>query len=582
MNMNRTPESTKLLKGLSILMATSVVLSACTGGAGSSDGEESPPAASDNESQQNENATPPSADDGPLTKYDPPIEVSFVRNLSDVVENNVLGVLKDETLEDNRWSRLYEKQLGIKIVYDWVVKGDVNSDQYLQKINVTLASGDLPDVIPVNATQLKQLADSDQIEDMTALYEKYASPLAKEVLAQEGSGPFDAVTFDGKLMAIPQIEASIERAMFLWVRTDWLEKLGLQPPKTMADVLAISKAFAEQDPDGNGQRDTFGLGVTKDLWGGAMALDGFMAGFNAFPNIWLEDASGNLTYGGIQPEVKEALQALQNMSKNGEIDQEFGIKDGGKVSESISAGKIGIQYGEQWNSIWPLQLNRDNDPNAQWRAFPIVTTSGDPAQVPLKFSTTRFFAVKKGSEHPEAVIKLFNLHLEKNWGETAEFDKYYAPPEAESVWQLSPVTPYPAKKNVEAFRAIDAARKAGDTTKLTGEAKTIQEKLESYASGTSEGFALWGWERIYSAEGSMGITDLYDRNNQFLREKFVGAPTPTMVERKATLDKLQNEVFVKIIMGDSIDTFDKFVEDWKQLGGEQITKEVNEWYATKK
>ncbi|MDQ0886400.1 putative aldouronate transport system substrate-binding protein [Paenibacillus sp. V4I9] len=518
----------------------------------------------------------------PLGKYDPPIDVSFVRNLSDVVENNVLGVLKGETFEDNRWSRLYKDQLGINIKNSWVVKGNDTSEQYLQKLNVTLASGDLPDVIPVNATQLKQLADSDQIEDMTALYEKYASPLTKQILSQEGSGPFDAVTIDGKLMAIPQVDSSLERAMFIWIRTDWLQKLGLQPPKTMADVQAISKAFAENDPDGNGKKDTFGLGLTKTLWGGAMGLEGFMAGYKAYPNMWLADASGNLVFGGIQPEVKKALQSLQNMFKNGELDQEFGTKDGGKVSEQIASGKIGMEYGEQWNSIWPLQLNKNNEPNSQWRAFPIVSESGDTPKVPLKFSTTKFFAVKKGFKHPEAVIKLFNLHLEKNFGATAEFDKYYAPPEAESVWQLSPVTPAPVKKNVEAYRAIDAARKAGDFSTLKGEAKTIQSKLDDYKSATKEGFALWGWERIYGPEGSEGIVDQYDKNNQFLMDKFVGAPTPTMVERKSTLEKLMNETYTKIIMGGSVDEFDKFVKDWAKLGGDQITKEVNDWYVKTK
>ncbi|GBK61473.1 ABC transporter substrate-binding protein [Paenibacillus macerans] len=557
-------------------MLASLMLAACSGGGG--DGANGDPGGASKDNQNQASA----ADDGPLGKYDPAIEVSFVRDLSDVVENNVLGVLKGETIDNNRWTQLYEDELGIKIKYDWVVKGSPTSDQYLQKINVTLASGDLPDVIPVNATQLKQLADSDQIEDMTELYEKYASPFTKKVLSEEGTSVFDAATFDGKLMAVPQLESSMERAMYIWIRTDWLDKLGLKPPKTMADVLAISKAFTEGDPDGNGKKDTFGLGVTKDLWGGAMGLEGFMAGYDAYPNIWVEDASGKLVFGSTQPEVKKALQVLQDMAKNGQIDQEFGVKDGGKVSEQISAGKIGMEYGEQWNSIWPLQLNRDNDPNAQWQAFPIVSESGETPKVPLKFSTTRFFAVKKGAAHPEAVIKMFNLHLEKNWGETAEFDKYFAPPEAESVWQLSPVTPYPVKKNVDAFRAIDAARKAGDFSTLTGEAKTIQEKLEAYASGSSDGFALWGWERIYGEEGSMGIADHYDKNNQFLREKFVGAPTPTMVERKATLEKLQNEVFVKIILGDPIDKFDQFVADWKKLGGDQITQEVNEWYETTK
>ncbi|MHA6530111.1 extracellular solute-binding protein [Paenibacillus sp. BAC0078] len=570
-----TKKGSVWLKRTSVLLLASLLLSACSGGGESESGNKEA-ASTDNPEISS------AADESPLGKYDPPIEVTFVRDLSDVVENNVLGVLKDETIDNNRWTKLYEDQLGIKIKYKWVVKGSQTSDQYLQKINVTLASGDLPDVTPVNATQLKQLADSDQIEDMTELYEKYASPFTKKVLSGEGKSVFDAATFDGKLMAIPSLESSIERSMYIWIRTDWLKKLGLQPPKTMADVLAISEAFVEKDPDGNGKKDTFGLGITKDLWGGAMGLEGFMAGYNAYPNIWLDDGSGKLVYGSIQPEVRKALQVLQDMAKKGQLDQEFGVKDGGKVSELISAGKIGMEYGEQWNSIWPLQLNRNNDPNAQWQAFPIVSESGETPKVPLKFSTTRFFAVKKGTAHPEAVIKLFNMHLEKNWGETAEFGKYFAPPEAESVWQLSPVTPYPVTKNVDAFREIDAARKAGDFSKLTGEAKTIQEKLESYASGSTEGFALWGWERIYGEQGSMGIADQYIKNDQFLLEKFVGAPTPTMVERKTTLEKQQNEMFVKIILGEPIEKFDQFVKDWQKLGGDQITQEVNEWYASTK
>jgi putative aldouronate transport system substrate-binding protein len=579
-------------QALALLLAVFLLLTACSGNNAGSN--ENKPANQGNNPANNEANAGSNADAGndadtgndaaadPMGKYDPPIEVTTVRNLSEVVENNVLGVLEGETFEDNRWTRVYEELLGIKIKNEWVVKGNPDSDQYVQKMNVTLASGELPDFMSVNAIQLKQLAESDLIEDMTALYEQYASPLTKDILSQEGTGPFDAATFDGKLMAIPQVEPSIERSMFLWIRTDWLEKLSLQPPKTMADVVAISKAFAENDPDGNGKKDTFGLGMTKGLWGGSNGLEGFMAGYQAYPNIWVEGADGNLVFGSIQPEVKKALQELQNMMKAGQIDKEFGIKDGGKVAEDITAGKVGMEYGEQWNSIWPLQLNKNNDPNAQWQAFPIVSESGDLPKVPLKFSTTKFFVVRKGAEHPEAVIKLFNAHLEKNWGETAEFDVYYAPKEAESVWQLSPVQPAPPKKNVTAYREIDAARQAGDMSVLQGEAKTIQEKIDLYNSGSEEGFAVWGWERIYGPQGSMGITDLYDKNNQFLIDKFVSAPTPTMVERKSTLEKLQNEVFVKIILGEPIESFDKFVEDWKKLGGDQMTQEVNEWYATTK
>jgi putative aldouronate transport system substrate-binding protein len=53
-----------------------------------------------------------------------------------------------------------------------------------------------------------------------------------------------------------------------------------------------------------------------------------------------------------------------------------------------------------------------------------------------------------------------------------------------------------------------------------------------------------------------------------------------MVKRQASLNDMINETFTKIIMGQSIDTFVKLMEDWKKLGGNDMTKEVNDWYKS--
>jgi extracellular solute-binding protein family 1 len=61
--------------------------------------------------------------------------------------------------------------------------------------------------------------------------------------------------------------------------------------------------------------------------------------------------------------------------------------------------------------------------------------------------------------------------------------------------------------------------------------------------------------------------------------EFTGASTRTMIDNGATLEKLTEETFIKIIAGEkSVDEFDKYVETWKNLGGDKITEEVNEWY----
>lgn len=509
-----------------------------------------------------------------LSKYDPPVEVSLVRELDDGLED-IIEALPDETIDDNRWSQLYEQVLGIKLNNDWVVR----SEQYHKKLGIVLASGNIPDIVKVNAQQLRQLSHAGLIQDLTMAYEKYASPLTQEVLQQEGSGTLESGMINGKLMGIPLTDASIERAVFLWIRTDWLERLGLQAPKTMDDVLMISKAFTEMDPDQNGLQDTYGLAATNYLWDPVMGLGGFMAGYGAYPNIWLEDGHGKLVYGGIQPEVKEALKALQEMYRNHEIDSEFIFKNGSKAKQLITDGKIGMVYGEQWSSFF-LQSSRGSDPNADWKAYPIVGQAGEQVKVPLKFSTSYFYAIRKGYAHPEVILKLFNLYLEKNWGTTAEYEKYYN--STVPVWGLSPVTPFPANKNWDAYLKLEEAHRLGTEDRLEGEARFILNKMNRYLNGEEEGESGWGWEKIYGRTGAMSILDSYHRNNQLLFDAFAGAPTETMLEKQTILDHMQHDRFVNIILGDPIDDFDLFVQDWLKLGGAQITSEVNQWYAEKK
>jgi len=44
---------------------------------------------------------------------------------------------------------------------------------------------------------------------------------------------------------------------------------------------------------------------------------------------------------------------------------------------------------------------------------------------------------------------------------------------------------------------------------------------------------------------------------------------------------MATEVFTGIITGQKpLEAFDEFVSSWKAMGGDQITAEVNDWYAS--
>lgn len=518
----------------------------------------------------------------PFVKYEPAIDITFTRGIDDDYASNVIPKCPGETIENNRWFTAYREELGITIKYAWTVKGNEDSDAYTQKMNVTLASGDLPDVLNVNASQLKQLADSDMITDLTPYWNEYASSMIKDFYTQQGPPVLNSSTFDGKLMAVTAAPDVYGDGTYTWIRADWLKKLGLEPPKSMSDVLKICEAFTSKDPDGNEKNDTYGLALTKDLYSGCMGLEGFFAGYHAYPNMWMEDSSGRLAWGSIQPEVKSTLRILADMYRKGQIDQEFAVKDMIKVAETIASGKIGLEYGAQWNPMYPLISDYLNNPDADWTGYSLVSADGRQVYSPAKFNATRFFVVRKGYQNPEALIKLMDMHAEKCWGEAADFNKYYMPVENSSVgvWKFSPIFPAPPMKNVIAFQEIENARRNNMLDQLTGEAATIQRNIEAFKRGDT---SQWGWMKIYGPQGIFRWGSQYFTNQQFYWDRFAGAPTKTMVERKTTLDKMEKEEFIRIIMGDApIDEFDKFVSDWYKLGGADITKEVNEWYNSVK
>ncbi|RED39975.1 extracellular solute-binding protein [Paenibacillus sp. VMFN-D1] len=548
----------KSVKAMLALLAVSsmIVVSAC----GSSTNESSdtkPDAGSDK-------AASTAASAGPLSKYTSPIEVTTVRTADASVK-----FAGSDTLENNEWTRAYKDELGINLKFKWIA---TSGDDATQKMNVMIASGDLPDIIPVNANQLKQLVDADMVEDLSSVYEKYATPLAKQFM---DGAQLDSAKFDGKLMAIPNTNSSIDGANVLWVRTDWLKKLKLPEPKTMNDVYTIAEAFAKQDPDGNGKSDTFGLGINKGIVGGGiMGLGGFFNGFHAYPGAWIKDSSGSLVYGSILPETKAALLKLQEMYKAGLLDKEFGVKDGNKTGEDAVAGKIGLYYGAMWNPINPLQKGKDLDPQMEWEAYKIVSVDSDPARPQVGNPVFAYYAVKKGAKNPEAVMQMVNLFIEKGWGEKADFSHFFSSPDGIELFKHAPFNAWSPTKNLDVHLSVIESLKTGDTSKLNGEQLTTYEKIKQFNNGDNK---QWNQARVFGESSSFAVINQYQKENLPLMNEFFGAPTESMGDKKATLDKMELETFTKVIMGEPISAFDKFVEDWKKLGGTDMTNEVNDW-----
>lgn len=513
----------------------------------------------------------------PMKKYDEPVQITTVRAVGDSLQKFIDK--KNDVLTDNIWFRSYRDELGIEVSYQWTAP----AAQYNEKINTQIAANDLPDIIPVNQDQLNMLVEYGGAYDLTELFEKYATPFTKSMMEADMHVGLTQATFDGKLMALPLVSGSRDGSNLWWIRYDWLEKLGLDEPTTFRELIDVMYAFAKNDPDGNGVDDTYGMGLHKLLFGGNMGIAALGDGLRAYVDGWVELEDGSLGYGSIQPETKKMLEALSKLYADGVIDKEFIVKDSGKVAEEIVAGKIGMFGGQHYQAFWPLQDAINADPTADWRAISIVSDDGEKARTMLHGSASTFYVVNVDCEHPEAAIKLYNYFYAKDPALSPDFDLHYhgrldADPESEvtEYYQWAIMTPGYPMQNLFIHRGVDAYFEGDKSVTENYWIADNVDQNERYLAGDMSFWATKAWSgpSDYSGEGRI---DYYDKNDMFIQNAYIKANTESMVLYNTTLNQLRLEAFTKIIIGEApIEAFDDYVAQWKQLGGDAITKEVND------
>ncbi|WP_406213711.1 ABC transporter substrate-binding protein [Streptomyces canus] len=135
----------------------------------------------------------------------------------------------------------FTKKTGIKIDYQPVI----NFDQQLQS---RASTKDLPDVM-INDTALM---GSYQSQGLLKPIDPASIAGGDRITDKSWSS---TVGIDGKHYGIPYSR----QAQTLMIRTDWLKKLGLKAPTTWQEMLSVAKAFATEDPDGDGKADTYGI-----------------------------------------------------------------------------------------------------------------------------------------------------------------------------------------------------------------------------------------------------------------------------------------------------------------------------------
>lgn len=485
---------------------------------------------------------------------------------------------------NNVWTRYFKDKLNVQNT----TKFEANDGtDYGQKVSMSIVSGDIPDimVVPDYAT-LQQLYDNDLIADLTDAYEKTASDRIKEIYDSYGDRVLDNAKFDGKLMAIPTTEISHGPGV-LWLRKDWMDKLGLQEPKSLEDVEKIIAQFIEKDPGGNGSGKTVGLVVDNEnvagISGGQYSLNNIFSLYGAYPKQWMDDGNGNAVYGSIQPEMKPALTKIADMYKKGLIDRQFAVRTGDDRKALLTSGKSGAFLDNWWGS-WTVADNLKLNPDAEWVSYVAPQSEDGSLTMFTGNPSNSYLVVRKGFEHPEMAVKMVSLQYDYQRYQEKDADTLKA---FEDYSNLN-MSGSPIIVNIDYYdafyRNVDTMKEAlesGDTSKLISNNdinayNSYKKYLDSEKKGEKPDPVSWAGYTSSITTASM----VKNANIKEVNPVFFGT-TPSMSLKWPTLSKMELEMYLKIITGDqSPDSFDKFVDSWKKTGGDTITKEVNEALAS--
>ena len=540
-------------------------------------------------------------------KYDPTITLTTHA----VVEPTAM-FQDNDTAEDNGWTRWQKEHLGIEWKYDWTAPDGSTNEQ---KLDLAFASGELPDVIFCNPTQLAKYAKAGLLQPLDDLIEEYASPLVKWILqdaVNETQGAyFLPATVDGKIYALPEMSDTIIWWNNAFIRMDILEELGVEVPTTLDELEKVFDLYIEKYPG------KYPLAMDNSL----SAMQVVNAPYKVGKGNWILKDDGTVGYGSIQPEAKEALARMAQWYQKGYIDPEFVVKDNTKMNETVIAGDFLVYFGN-WSSIAnPFTPMWANLPEADPQILPFLLGEDGTCAVYVKSFFSSMKAITTSCEHPEALFYLYNENMDSRLRNVLdirqmmedEYDYIFKYPITEEqqpynteevardypnavqpreLWKFN----YPAelegmnfmnnfytqRSRIQGFsgepvsmlnkdlKSMAEAVRANDLSLLTANGVTMYNE---WTDSNPNMLTNWAKTEAYWTE--------FAASGQYIADAYAGPSTDLMNEKMAYLDKLETETYTRIIMGTQpVDYFDSFVQEWMNNGGTEITAEVNEWYQS--
>ena len=300
------------------------------------------------------------ADAGPGVTVNPPGTYPVVNErvtvdlitLYNQVENSGL-------LDEAEFTAYFEDLTNVEVNFVEIIE----SDQMDEKLNLILASGDLPDFfstpfhISIQETWLN--AQSGVFVPLTEMVNNNMPNLRAEL---DKYPQYDAqlVFPDNEYYAFPRLEANCYHCSYqkkYWVYQPWLDALGLDQPQTTDEFKEMLIAFRDGDPNGNGIQDEIPMVGATAGWNGD-PLEYLMSSFvytNKGDFLQRVDG-GTVEFVANTPEWREGLIFMNELFDEGLLAQETYVQNVDQMRALVENPGVPIvgSYPAGWYGVYSV------------------------------------------------------------------------------------------------------------------------------------------------------------------------------------------------------------------------------------
>lgn len=475
---------------------------------------------------------------------------------------------------------IMKEKTGIDL--DWV---GIPEAGYAEKVNLMLATGDLPDMFwkGIDSSVVTQYMGQDIFLPTEELIAQYA-PNIQKILDDHPEYKALATYPDGHMYGFPYIEEmyglTLTSGPFL-INQNWLDQLGLEMPTTLEEFKNVLIAFRDAgDLNGNGIDDEIPYAVnfvtsdgfsTTNTFFSLMGCFGMSLSYGDFYPYCTLDDDGNVIFGVLSDAFKDCLKFFYELNQEGLLDLD-GFSGAGDYSYKLREDAAMIGAFSIWSPEGSIPVVDVRDQYA-----PLPRLTGDKGKMGIRCNRSELWGTSQSilttdCKYPEVMTALMNylnepfMAVTTNWGTVGK--SYILREDGVLGFDLNENGDFNVPEGFESWNDMRQ-----NSTPVQGGVAVLNEYYDTVAEYTYDAVEILAGQRVNGKE-------------EVLAEVKYIPPVLMTTEEQAAYSQIKPQIenLVKAFMVSSIldggidDNWDSFEKSLYDAGLEEMLRNIQQAY----